>query len=113
MKNSHLIAAMYHLTSPLHKYAAPNKYYESLMLEVPMITTENTLVGSKTKRYDTGFVLDETIESLEKLLISETLQKEITCKKEKCHIVWNDVYKNYYEQFMESQYLTMIANGKD
>ena len=113
MKNSHLIAAMYHLTSPLHKYAAPNKYYESLMLEVPMITTENTLVGSKTKRYDTGFVLDETIESLEKLLISETLQKKITCKKEKCHIVWNDVYKNYYEQFMESQYLTMIANGKD
>ena len=113
MKNSDLIAAMYHLTCPLHKYAAPNKYYESLMLEVPMITTKNTLVGSKTEKYDTGFVLDETIESLEKLLTSANLREEIKKKKEKCHIVWNDVYKNYYEQFMESQYLTMIANGKD
>ena len=83
------------------------------MLEVPMITTKNTLVGSKTEKYDTGFVLDETIESLEKLLTSANLREEIKKKKEKCHIVWNDVYKNYYEQFMESQYLTMIANGKD
>lgn len=113
MKNSDLIAAMYHLTSPLHKYAAPNKYYESLMLEVPMITTENTLVGFKTKKYDTGFVLDETKESLEQLLVSETLREEIICKKEKCHNTWNDVYKNYYEQFMESKYMTMIATGEE
>ena len=107
-KNSSLIAAMYHLTSPLHKYAAPNKYYESLKLGVPMITTENTLVGSKVDRYDTGFVLDESIESLHTLFGRGDLLDEITRKKVNCHKVWDEVYSGYFDTFMQEEYLVMI-----
>lgn len=108
MKNSDMIAAMYHLTSPLHKYAAPNKYYESLMLEVPMITTENTLVGSKAEKYNTGFVLDETLDSLNKLLDCMDLKQQIREKIDNCRTTWNSVYENYYECFMETNYLKML-----
>lgn len=108
MKNSSMMAAMYHLSSPLHKYAAPNKYYESLVLEVPMITTENTLVGSKVDRYDTGFVLDESIESLHTLFGRGDLLDEITRKKVNCHKVWDEVYSGYFDNFMQEEYLVMI-----
>ena len=114
MKNSDIMAAMYHLTSPLHKYAAPNKYYESLLLGVPMIITQNTLVGSKVKKYDTGFVLDETEDSLEKLIKNPDLIEEVKLKRDSCRRAWNEVYALYYEDFMETEYLRlMVKKGDD
>ncbi len=107
-KNSSMISAMYHLTSPLHKYAAPNKYYESLVLGVPMITTENTLVGSKVARFDTGFVLDESAESLLALLRQDDLNEQIREKKKNCASTWESVYKFYYEDYMKNKYMQFV-----
>lgn len=107
-KNSHLIAAMYHLTSPLHKYAAPNKYYESLLLGVPMITTENTLVAAKTVQYDTGFILDESVDSLRELFRRTTLMAEIEEKAQNCIHTWDAVYKTYYEDYMKDRYMRFV-----
>lgn len=110
-KNSSMISAMYHLTSPLHKYAAPNKYYESLVLGVPMITTENTLVGVKVEKYRTGFVLDEDRKSLVSLLNDEDLKEQINSKKRNCSETWVNVYKDYYENFMSNQYMNFLKRG--
>lgn len=107
-KNSSLISAMYHLTSPLHKFAAPNKYYESLVLGVPMITTNNTLVGFKVTKYDTGFVLDESIVSLRTLFQQPDLQQQISVKQGNCSDTWNSVYKGYYENYMNNQYMKFV-----
>ena len=107
-KNSGMIAAMYHLTSPLHKFAAPNKYYESLYLGVPMITTQNTLVGSKVEKYDTGFVLDENVESLYALFQRTDLHTAIDAKKQHCANTWEQVYKDYYEEYMTNRYMKLI-----
>lgn len=107
-KNSSLIAAMYYLTSPLHKFAAPNKYYESLALGVPMITTESTLVGSKVEKYDTGFVLDESADSLLALLQSPDLSQKIGQKKANCINTWKHVYADYYEKYMNDVYVRTI-----
>lgn len=112
-KNSDLIAAMYHLTSPLHKYAAPNKYYESLLLAVPMITTKNTLVASKVTKYDTGFVIGEDKNDLICLLNDVNLKKNVVAKKEKCENTWNSVYSNYYNSFMKNCYLKFLKEGSN
>lgn len=110
-KNSSVIAAMYYLTSPLHKYAAPNKYYESLYLGVPMITTENTLVGSKVLKYGTGFVLDEREESLCELFCDEELQSLIDQKRHNCKETWNHIYRDYYENYMQEHYVSLLRRG--
>ena len=110
IKNSHLMAAMYHLTSPLHRYAAPNKYYESLLLEVPIITTEKTLVASKVEQYDTGFVLDETKEALGRLLDQPRLKQEAEKKKRNCKTTWEQRYSSYFETFMDKEYRSMISS---
>ena len=112
MKNSDLMVAMYYLTSPLHKFAAPNKYYESLFLTVPMITTQNTLVGSKVKKYDTGFVLDETEEAIENLIKKIDLKEEIEIKRNNCENTWKKIYSSYYKDFMETEYLTLMLRNK-
>ena len=107
-KNSSMISAMYHLSNPVHKYAAPNKYYESLILGVPIITTENTLVGAKTEKFDTGFVLDERADSLLALLRRENLHAQLEVKKKNCANTWEKVYKDYYENYMTTQYLAFV-----
>ena len=107
-KNSSMISAMYHLTSPLHKFAAPNKYYESLVLGVPMITTENTLVGSKVAKFDTGFVLDETAGSLLALFQQDDLHEQLEAKKKKCSNTWENIYKDYYEDYMVNKYMAFV-----
>lgn len=107
-KNSSVISAMYHLTSPLHKFAAPNKYYESLILGVPMITTEKTLVGSKVEKFDTGFVLDERVDSLKELLEKADLGEQIAQKKQNCAEVWENHYKTYYAEYMTRKYVPFV-----
>jgi hypothetical protein len=38
--------------------AEPNKYYESLFFKKPIICQKNTLVASKVRKLNTGFILD-------------------------------------------------------
>ena len=112
LKNSDLMAAMYHTTSPLHKFAAPNKYYESLMLQVPLITTQNTLVGDKVKKFDTGFVLDESKESLLNLLKNKETKSSSKTKADNCKTVWENIYCNYFNSFMQSEYAEILSKGE-
>ena len=68
MKQSDLLYAMYYKTNPNHLYAAPNKFYEALALEKPIITTAGTLVGDKVKSIKSGYVINEGERAFEELL---------------------------------------------
>lgn len=112
LKNSDLIVAMYYLTSALHKFAAPNKYYESLMLEVPLITTKNTLIGDKVEKYDTGFVIDENSGSIIELLNDAELSEKIKVKSINCANTWKNYYKDYFNKFMKNEYASILNYKK-
>ena len=109
MKESDAIVAMYYLTNPVHKYAAPNKYFESLILGVPLVTTENTAVGKKVSRFTTGFAIGETINALEVALGDENLNKKLNEMAENCQSTWDHYYASYYDNFMKQNYMKMIG----
>lgn len=108
MKNSDLILALYYNSNPLHKYAAPNKFYEGLMLGIPLITTKNTLVGAKTERYNTGFVIEEGYEGISDLLKLKDIKDLCTTKKDNCKYVWDNHYFNYINEFMNKDYISIL-----
>jgi len=108
MKNSDLIMALYYLTNPVHRYAAPNKFYEGLMLGVPIVTTQGTLVGNKTLRYGTGFVITEGELALVGLLGSHDLKGSMMDKSENARRLWEETYKNYVDDFMEQEYMRIV-----
>lgn len=68
MKGADLLYAMYYKENPNHIYAAPNKFYESVCLRKPIITTVGTLVGDKVEKYKTGFVIEEGREAFAEFL---------------------------------------------
>ena len=68
MRSVDLIYAMYYTNNRNHVFAAPNKFYEAIFLQKPIITTEGTLVGDKVRGVNSGYVIDEGEENLKKLL---------------------------------------------
>lgn len=112
MKNSDYICAMYYLTSPLHKYAAPNKFYESLMLGVPIITTQDTLVGNKTLEHGTGLVISEEPNSLVPI-VSGDISGGTYCNLTKsCNELWVNKYRDYSNNFFSTVYLAVFLENK-
>ena len=105
MRCSDLIMALYYLANPVHRYAAPNKFYESLMLGVPVVTTQGTLVGDKVLKYKTGFVVQEGEPPLYDLFALDNLRGEIEVRSKNAEALWEAVYKDYVVRFMEDEYV--------
>ncbi len=80
MSEATVLYAMYYKTNRNHIWAAPNKFYESILLEKVIITTEGTLVGDKVKRLQNGFVIEEGSEALLKLFEGDFISQ--LCEKE-------------------------------
>ncbi|MCR6513717.1 MAG: glycosyltransferase [Clostridium chrysemydis] len=108
MKKSDVIFAMYCTNVKNHKYAAPNKYYEALMLGKAIITTKNTLVGNNVLENEVGFVIGEDEKDLEELLNSKDLKENIIVCSENAKVCWEEKYKNYVDQFMNNEYYKNI-----
>lgn len=65
-------------------YAEPNKLYEAIYYEKPIIVSENIFLGNKVERLNVGFAIDgSNEESIRKFLISLT-EEEIKGKKAAC-----------------------------
>lgn len=105
--NADMVLAMYCKTSPSHKYAAPNKYYEAMFLGKPLLTTKDIIIGDKTEKDDMGYAMDETKEAFYELL--DTLTPEQMQKKgENARKLWDTLYKNYTHNFLSTRYKSYI-----
>lgn len=102
-----IIYAMYQKTNRNHILAAPNKYYEGLYLGKPIITTAGTIVGDKTNRYKTGFVIEESYQDLAELIDSITSSK-IDEYSKNAEDLWNSRYSTYVTDFLSKTYLPFI-----
>lgn len=91
MSNSNIIYGMYYISNHNHKYAAPNKFYESLMLGVPLLTNKGTMLADMVKKYKTGYIIDEGKKSLDNFF------RKVHIKCEKSEI------NNIYCEFLKDQ----------
>ncbi|WP_373598233.1 glycosyltransferase [Paraclostridium bifermentans] len=112
MKNSDIIAAMYCKNIHNHIYAAPNKYYEALMLGKPIITTKGTLIGNNVEKNQVGFVIDEDFKFLEEIFENKELESLIKQYSENASLLWKNKFETYVEEFMQNEYYE-ILKGKE
>ncbi len=109
MYNSDIIYAMYCKTNPNHIYAAPNKYYESMLLAKPIITTAGTIVGKKVVENNLGYAIEEQTSVLkEQIDYCSAHKKELIDKGKSANKLWTDYYKNYTADFLNNIYINLI-----
>jgi glycosyltransferase involved in cell wall biosynthesis len=108
MQNSDIIYAMYCKSNPNHLFAAPNKYYECMLLGKPILSTKGISIAEKIIRYDIGYVIDESISELN-ALVQELKKNEMYYKGKKANILWSTKYKDYSECFLTDIYYNILA----
>lgn len=107
MYNSDLMFAMYCKVEPNHIYAAPNKFYECMLLGVPIITTKGIIIGDKVEKLNIGYTIEETEDELIRL-IDNLDKKDLKQKSENCISQWEQVYANYTKDFLNHNYYSLI-----
>lgn len=100
-----VLVAVYDPSIENHRYAAPNKFYEALMLGKPIIMAKNTGVASVVETMHTGLTIDYLSNALETALLSVYRQRD----------VWNNrakdlqgIYSKYYSWSIMRQRLLQL-----
>lgn len=111
-KQCDLMTAIYDPVLPNHIYAAPNKFYEALMIKKPVIMIKGTGMDSYILKYDLGEVLDLEKDSFENAF-SKSLSKLLS-KRSKWNIMGERGHQLYMDKFswnkMESRLLELYSN---
>lgn len=102
-KAADIIYAMYCKTNANNIYAAPNKYYEALFLEKPIITTKGTILENKVVNNNIGYVIEEDVEELRQLICSLDAD-DINIKGENAKKLWKTSFYSYVESFFQKEY---------
>ncbi|MCI9607844.1 MAG: glycosyltransferase family 4 protein [Muribaculaceae bacterium] len=110
MKSADAIYAMYCTSNPNNVCAAPNKFYESLLLGKPVITTKGTTIGDKVAKYKTGYVIQEDWLQLSNLIsnIQDNKSKNDELGNNARNL-WINKYREYVRSYMDKIYLPMIC----
>lgn len=108
MYNSDVVYAMYCKTTANNIYAAPNKYYEVMLLGKALITTKGTILEKKVIDANIGYVIDENIDEL-RSLVSTIDGKDVKKKGENARHIWNNLYSEYTANFMSTEYVNLIC----
>lgn len=112
MGYSDLIIATYEKKCRNNIFAAPNKYYEGLMLGKPILTTDGTIVADSTKEYDTGFVVGENIDDYDSFFNRENLKEECRIRGKNAKRLWDAKFSSYVEEFMTNEYIPLVEGAK-
>ncbi len=105
--NADAIFAMYQKISKNNVFAAPNKYYEAMMLGKAIISTKGIILEPKIIANDMGYVVDESYSDIE-YLIKTINQKDLKTKGNNARCIWERKYSSYINSFMTNTYSMLI-----
>ncbi|MBD8589476.1 glycosyltransferase family 4 protein [Peribacillus simplex] len=107
-KKCDVITAIYDPRVPNHYYAAPNKFYEALMLGKPLIMAKDTGLDEVVKINEIGEIIDYSVESLNEaieLLNNNRDKWKLISQKAKALYM-----KNYSWEIMEKRIVDLYEN---
>lgn len=107
LSEMHCVVGFYYLTVPNHRFASPNKYYEHLLLGIPLLTTYGTPPGNKVVSENTGWALAEGVDYL--LGWAEQLDiADLRVKGKNARNLWEKYYINYAKEMIGKEYLNRL-----
>lgn len=107
MFNSDVIYAMYSKENPNHIYAAPNKFYEAMLLGKPLLSNRGILLQAKIENFDIGYCVDENIVSIESC-IKQLNKSELALKGVNAQVLWESKFKTMSRDFLTNEYYQII-----
>lgn len=108
MYNADVIYAMYCKVSRNNVFAAPNKYYEAMLLGKPIISTKGTILEQKIVSNNIGYVVEEDYEELKELVVGLNCD-DIKTKGNNARKLWDSKFYSYTLDYLNLQYKKLIV----
>jgi glycosyltransferase involved in cell wall biosynthesis len=104
-----IIVGFYYLAVPNHLFAAPNKYFEHLLLGKPLLTSLGTPPGRKVVAHDSGWAVDDNAAAIGAAL-SEALAKPelLQLKGANAARIWAENYADYSARMVDGSYVEAV-----
>nr|WP_230206634.1 hypothetical protein [Novosphingobium sp. Gsoil 351] len=110
MARCHVILGLYYLSVENHRFAAPNKYYEHLVLGRPLLTSRGTPPGAKVEAQRTGWAVDDGARSIRgQLEILAADRNAIVAAGRRARAVWDESFASYVEANIHGLYVLRSA----
>ncbi|MGE4340855.1 MAG: glycosyltransferase [Pigmentiphaga sp.] len=109
MGEGDVVVGLYYLSSRNHRYAAPNKYYEHLMLGRPLLTTVGTPPGRRVEEGGTGWAIAEGPAAIAAWIESLAFD-DATAHGERAARRWDADYADYVVHTLAPVYLACVAS---
>jgi glycosyltransferase involved in cell wall biosynthesis len=104
-----IIAGLYYLNVANHRFAAPNKYFEHLLLGKPLLTSAGTPPGQKVLAYDTGWAVTDGAAPIRAALEEALAKPELLKRKgQNAARLWHARYAGYCTDVIEGHYVAMV-----
>ncbi len=107
MARAHVIVGLYYRSSPNHHYAAPNKYFEHLLLGRPLLTTLGTPPGERVAAASTGWAIAEGRPALAQWWAQLDWAKARFAAQAAASL-WEAHYRGYFEDALMGRYVPMV-----
>lgn len=107
-----IMAGLYYISAPNHRFAAPNKYFEHLLLGMPLLTSKAAPPGKKVTEHDTGWAVDDNREAIAMMLNEALADRQVVKRKgQNAAHLWRERYADYFEQTLRKSYLRIARQG--
>lgn len=97
-KTADVLTALYDPTLKNHQYAAPNKFYEALMLGKPIICAQNTNIDEFVSRNELGWSIDVPNQPFE-VEFNKALDNAISLSQEERKIVEKKAIRLFMDKY--------------
>lgn len=104
-----ILLGLYCRGVPNHRFAAPNKYYEHLLLGRPMLTSAGTPPGDKVRANDTGWAVDDGAEAIAAALADAIAHPALLAQKgERARALWQRDYADYFARVIAGDFVAAV-----
>ena len=106
LRGCDIMAGLYYTSAPNHRFAAPNKYFEHLLLGMPLLTSKGTPPGAKVAEHDTGWAVDDSPDAIAAMLAEALTDRQALVRKgQNAAHLWRERYADYFEQVLRKSYV--------
>lgn len=107
-----IVAGLYYLSVPNHRFAAPNKYYEHLLLSRPLLTSRGTPPGAKVIVHDTGWAVADSAPAIAQALEDALADPEaMRAKGQRAGALWRARYADYVARHLAGDYVAAVRRS--
>ena len=109
MAECDVILGLYYRDVANHRFAAPNKYYEHLLLGRALLTSRGTPPGDKVEREGTGWAVEDGTRGIQGLLQVLTRdRKQVHEAGTRAAALWQARFADYFERAIRGDYVDAV-----